>query len=169
MNPKLKEINEIIAQCDRMMDVAQKIGYIKTNHEYYRIYCERIDNFCTVHNLKDRNYAPYAILCKYWTSSSDATLYPSEIAAIKHNLTLIKHTLFENDYEKIFISHREKDADQVQLNKLNSQSAGTPLFICLNYAAQDAVETFTGLLPPYSLPRKITYRFLQFGITPGGK
>ena len=62
-----------------------------------------------------------------------------------------------------------KDADQVQLNKLNSQSAGTPLFICLNYAAQDAVETFTGLLPPYSLPRKITYRFLQFGITPGGK
>ena len=113
MNPKLKEINEIIAQCDQMMDVAQKIGYIKTSHEYYRIYCERIDNFCTVHNLKNGDYAPYAILCKYWTSSPDATLYPSEIAAIKHNLTLIKHTLFENDYEKIFISHREKDADQV--------------------------------------------------------
>lgn len=113
MNPKLKEINEIIAQCDRMMDVAQKIGYIKTNHEYYRIYCERIDNFCTLHNLEDKNYAPYAILCEYWTSSLDATLYPSEIAAIKHNLILIKHTLFENAYEKIFISHREKDAEQV--------------------------------------------------------
>lgn len=113
MNPKLKEINELIAQCDRMMDVAQKIGYIKTNHEYYRIYCERIDSFCTAHNLKDGNYAPYAILREYWTPSLDATLYPSEIAAIKHNLILIKHTLFENAYEKIFISHREADKDQV--------------------------------------------------------
>lgn len=113
MNQGLKEINEIIALCNRMTDVTQKNGYIKTSHEDYRIYCEHIDSFCTAHNLKDLNYAPFAIIGKYWTNSLRATLYPSEIAAIKQNLILIKHTLFENAYEKIFISHREKDADQV--------------------------------------------------------
>lgn len=113
MNLKLKEINEIISRCDQMMDVAQKIGYIKANHDYYCTYCEQIDIFCSTHNLEDKNYAPYAILNKYWAPFSEAKLFPSEIAEIRHNLVLIKHDLFEDAYEKIFISHREKDADQV--------------------------------------------------------
>lgn len=41
MNLKLKEINEIISWCDQMIDVAQKNGYIKSNHDYYRTYCKK--------------------------------------------------------------------------------------------------------------------------------
>lgn len=113
MNLKLKEINEIISWCDQMIDVAQKNGYIKSNHDYYRTYCKKIEIFCSTHNLKDENYAPYAILNMYWQPSSDAKLFISEIVEIRHNLILLKHELFKDAYEKIFISHREKDADQV--------------------------------------------------------
>ena len=113
MDLKLKEINEIINWCDQMMDVAHKIGYIKANHEYYCTYCEQINIFCSTHNLEDKNYAPYAILNKYWAPFSEDKLFPSEIAEIRHNLILLKHDLFKDVYEKIFISHREKDADQV--------------------------------------------------------
>ena len=114
MNLKLKEINEIIKWCDQMIDVAHKTGYIKSNHDYYRTYCKQINSFCNAYNLEDRNYAPYAILSTYYCNPySTATLYPSEIAEIRHNLVLIKHDLFKDDYEKIFISHREKDEDQV--------------------------------------------------------
>jgi hypothetical protein len=113
MNLKLKEINEIIKWCDQMMDVVYKTGYIKSNHEYYRTYCKRINSFCTAYDLEDSNYAPYVILHMYWKPYSNATLYPSEIAEIRHNLILIKHDLLKDAYEKIFISHRERDADQV--------------------------------------------------------
>ena len=41
------------------------------------------------------------------------TVNASEISAIKDALIKIKHTLFKDDYEKIFISHREKDKEQV--------------------------------------------------------
>lgn len=113
MNLKLKEINEIISWCDRMIDVAQKNGYIKSNHEYYRTYCNKIQIFCNTHNLVDMNYAPYAILNMYWQPFSDVSLLISEIVEIRHNLVLLKHDLFKDTYEEIFISHREKDADQV--------------------------------------------------------
>lgn len=72
----------------------------------------------------------------------------------------------------LFIARADKtwkDADQVQLNKVTAQSGGAPLFLCLNYSAPDAVETFTGLLPPYTLMRKATFKFLQFGLSSGGK
>lgn len=114
MNPKLKEINEIISWCDRMSDVVHKIGYIKTDNEYYCTYCKQIYNFFNAYgDLVDKNYAPYAILYKYWTDSPRAILYPSEIEAISYNLILIKQYLFKDAYEKIFISHREDDKEQV--------------------------------------------------------
>ena len=113
MNLKLKEINEIISLCDQMMVVANNIGYIKANHNYYCTYCEKIDIFCSTHNIEDKNYAPYAILSKYCAPFSGYKLFPSEIAEIRHILILLKHDLFKDAYEKIFISHREKDKDQV--------------------------------------------------------
>lgn len=113
MNLELKEINEIISLCDQMMAVAQKIGYIKSNHDYYRKYREQIAIFCDTHNLKDKSYAPYAILDMYWIHNKIATFLPCDIAEIRHNLILLKHNLFKDTYEKIFISHREKDKDQV--------------------------------------------------------
>lgn len=113
MNLELEEINEIISLCDRMRDEAQKYGYIKTNHNYYCTYCKQINIFCSKHNLEDKSYAPYAVLNLYWQPSSNDKLFPSEIAEIRHNLILLKNELFKDAYEKIFISHREKDKDQV--------------------------------------------------------
>lgn len=46
-----------------MIDVAPKTDIL--NH-YYRTYCEKIDIFCSTHNLGNKDYAPYAILYKYW-------------------------------------------------------------------------------------------------------
>ena len=114
MNPKLKEINELIDLCDQMLTNSQETGYIKSTDKIYYEYCELVDGFCKKHNLNDSNYAPYAILCKYWGPHTYTTLSPSEIQAIKSNLILIKHTCFKDDYEKIFISHREKDKAQVE-------------------------------------------------------
>lgn len=113
MKPDMNELNTIISLCDQMAKKAHKLGYIKTSDEYYLTYCEKISMFCEKHQLNDGNYAPYAILCKYWAPSREDRAYPSEIATIKQNLTIIKHDLFPNDYERIFISHREKDSEQV--------------------------------------------------------
>lgn len=65
-----------------------------------RTYCKKIDDFCSTHNLEDKNYAPYAILNMYWQPSSDAELFKSEIVEIRHNLILLKHELFKDAYEK---------------------------------------------------------------------
>ncbi len=113
MNQKLKGINELIDLCDKMLTISHEFGYIKTTNKIYYQYCGLVDEFCKKHNLDDKNYAPYAILCKYWGPGADIRLSPSEIQAIKSNLILIKHTFFKDDYEKIFISHREADRDQV--------------------------------------------------------
>ena len=113
MNLKLKEINEIISLCEQMMDISQTKGYISTNHDYYRTYCKKIENFCDTHHLKNKGYAPYTVLDLYWQPLSNGRLFPSEITEIRHNLILLKHNLFKDAYENIFISHREKDEDQV--------------------------------------------------------
>lgn len=114
MNHRLKEINELIDLCDQMLMFSHQTGYIKTTNTIYQTYCGLVDKFCKEHNLNDKNYAPFAILYKYWGPSANATLYPSEIQAIKSNLILIKHAFFKDDYEKIFISHREKDSAQTE-------------------------------------------------------
>ena len=47
-----------------------------------------------------------------------------------------------------------------QLNKAN-----VPLRICLTNANREAIEDFTGQLPPYTLVRRIGYRFSQLSLT----
>lgn len=59
-----------------------------------------------------------------------------------------------------------KDTDQILYDKLIMQVDGkTPVFLYLTQADPIVVETFTGLLPPYSFTRKLGYRFYQFGLT----
>lgn len=43
--------------------------------------------------------------------------------------------------------------------------ANVPFRICLTNANRDAVEDFTGQLPPYTLLRRIGYRFSQLSLT----
>lgn len=112
MNPKLKEINEIIAQCDRMMDVAQKSATSIRTTNIIAFIANELTTFvlCIIWKTKLCTLCHFVQVLDFL---SRCNFISSEIAAIKHNLILIKHTLFENAYEKIFISHREKDAEQV--------------------------------------------------------
>lgn len=58
-----------------------------------------------------------------------------------------------------------KDTDQTLFDKTVALSDQTPVMLYLNKARREVVETFTGLLPPYSRLRKLGYRFYQFGFT----
>lgn len=127
MNPKLKEINELIDLCDQMLDCVRKTGYIRTYEPAYQSYSRLVDKFCDNYKLADKNFAPYAILKKYWTNSGNCTLYMSEVEIIKKTLLLIKHDFFQDNYEKIFISHREKDAEQVHAFVDLLHTIGIPL------------------------------------------
>lgn len=58
-----------------------------------------------------------------------------------------------------------KDTDQMLFEKCAAQSGNIPTEICLNCAARDVVESFTGMLPPYTRRRKLSYQISQFGFT----
>ena len=58
-----------------------------------------------------------------------------------------------------------KETDQLQFDKLQQQVGDAPLFLYLNQAGMDAVETFTGMLPPFTRSRRIAYQLYQFGLT----
>ena len=58
-----------------------------------------------------------------------------------------------------------KEENQEIYKDLVQRSAQVPLLICLINADKLSIETFTGMLPPHSLFRKIEYKFYQLGIT----
>lgn len=58
-----------------------------------------------------------------------------------------------------------KDTDQLLFEKAEKLSGRTPVSLCLNCANRDVVQTFTGLMPPYSRLRKLGYQISQFGFT----
>lgn len=113
MNPKLKEINELISLCDHMLSYIQERGDIRPNNDFYLSYKLKVNSFCKKYKIGDKSYAPYAILCTFYFKGSTYTVNKSEVLAIKNALVEIKHTLFKDAYEKIFISHRENDKEQV--------------------------------------------------------
>ena len=98
MNPKLKEINELIALCDQMLFYIQERGDIRPNNDLYLSYKFKVDAFCKQNKINDKNYAPYVILCTFFFNSSVYSVNKSEVLVIKNALVEIKHTLFKNDY-----------------------------------------------------------------------
>ena len=58
-----------------------------------------------------------------------------------------------------------KDTDQLLYDRVCELSGATPLYLYLNEAAREDVESFTGLLPPYTRMRKLAYKIYQFGFT----
>lgn len=113
MNFSLQEINEIIALCDEMVKYASKNGTISSGNEVYIKYAHSINNFMYAHKLKDRNYPIFCILDHYYTSNRGSTLNMREVKTIYETVVALKHDLFPESFEKIFISHREKDQKQI--------------------------------------------------------
>ena len=62
-----------------------------------------------------------------------------------------------------------KDTDQILFDKVREQAGETPVMLYLNMARREVVESFTGMLPPYTPLRKRLFRFYQFGLTSSGK
>lgn len=62
-----------------------------------------------------------------------------------------------------------KDSDKHLLARLQEQSGEIPLLLCLNRAEKEVVESFTGMLPPYTYWQRLFYRYAQLGLTASGK
>lgn len=57
-----------------------------------------------------------------------------------------------------------KSIDRILLQKLEVQLNSKP-YLCLNHAPRYDIEAFTGMLPPYTIYRKLIYRLSQFALT----
>lgn len=116
MNKNLKEVNEIISLCDEMLAIVGETGRIVPTNDIYRKYKEKMYVFCRENNLIDRTNASYVLLEKSNSSLNPRLAYlnKSELLLIRRIIVDLKHKLFANNYEKIFISHREMDKAQVE-------------------------------------------------------
>lgn len=96
----------------------------------------------------------------------------------KNEITLFNHTpISDSPIPSIFLKDATinllvlradvvwTDSDQLLLDDLRKRAENTPLLICLVHADRSVVESFTGLLPPYTSVRKFNYRYNQFGFT----
>ncbi|MBR4319721.1 MAG: hypothetical protein IKP69_06700 [Oscillospiraceae bacterium] len=106
--------NEIVKLCESMIEYIQKNGIINKGNELYLNYRKRIYQFVNKYDLKhsdsDIHVLLYYIIDMYY---SHYTLNQNEAQIILETIVRLKHELFPDNYEKIFISHREKDKEQV--------------------------------------------------------
>lgn len=58
-----------------------------------------------------------------------------------------------------------KETDRLLSEKLQQQAAQAPLYLCLTRASRYVVEDYTGMLPPYTLWRRLVYRTSQLALT----
>jgi len=82
----------------------------------------------------------------------------------------IPTTLLQDANANILVSSADrgwKTIDKQLCEQLMTQMGKTdvPFRICLTNANREATEDFTGQLPPYTLLRKISYRFSQLSLT----
>ena len=113
MNAELTEINNIISICDAMIADIQKTGILRTGDPNYEEYKSKIKDFFISKQLYKQDYGPYAALDALWFSKNGYTVNISEAETIRKIVIELKHKLFPTSFEKIFISHREKDKDSV--------------------------------------------------------
>lgn len=78
-------------------------------------------------------------------------------SVVSNNITkLASVNLFIADANRAW-----KDTDQLLFERLSKQCNEESLFVYLNKTSIEATEVFTGLLPPYSIIRKLMYKIIQ--------
>lgn len=87
------------------------------------------------------------------------------------NFTIPKPLLREASINLVVVGADRlwRDSDKQLFERLCEQSGSVPIRICINRAEKEVVESFTGMLPPYSSWKKIIYRYTQFGFSSSGK
>jgi len=113
MNSSLQEINEIITLCDEMVNFVGSKGNIRNGNSLYNEYKKKINDFVKKHELSQRDYVPYAVLDSFYFSTPSYSLNLSETEMIRRTVVNLKHELFPDSFDRIFISHREKNKNQV--------------------------------------------------------
>lgn len=74
MNTQLKEINEIIALCDRTVGYIEKYGIIRAGNSEYETYKMQIKAFFNSRDDIPRNYGPYQVLYKLRFTGNNYTV-----------------------------------------------------------------------------------------------
>jgi hypothetical protein len=115
MNVILKEINEIIEVCDSLIYAIQhKEDYCSANAlSIYIDYKSKIKSFMKKNELIRDDNPLYRTIDSLYSRNSAYTPNIKEAIMIRKLIVELKHTLYPECYEKIFISHREKDYEQV--------------------------------------------------------
>lgn len=144
MNPQLKEINEIISICNDMSVYIDKFGNISPGNPTYENYKSQIALFLKKQGLKRGDYGPFEVLNMFWSNNRSFSLNSNEMSIIRKTIIDIKHDLFPDCFEKIFISHREKNKAQVSafmellyaigIPRPNSESSENTIF-CTSHPA----------------------------------
>lgn len=89
-----------------------------------------------------------------------------EYPAIKNN-SLPVDLLNKSDVNILIANARRvwKNSDDEFVKYLNDMAQGKPLFLYLNNASREAVEDFTGQLPPETSIRSLSNRIIYMGLT----
>lgn len=116
MDAKLNRINKIIAVCKKLVNHIEETGDAKTGDELYEKYKKMINSFCNEYDIKNNQLESvrksYCILNAYYWQRN-YTVNITEANTILNTVYDLKLSLFPNYCEKLFISHREKDKEQV--------------------------------------------------------
>lgn len=113
MNKQITELNDTIALCDKAIEYICLNGNIRQNNEIYLAYKAKISKFLKENNLIIKDYPPYIILDALYFENGGYSVNLSEMKMIREMVIRIKNEKFGNHFDKIFISHREKDKAQV--------------------------------------------------------
>ncbi|WP_321480098.1 hypothetical protein [uncultured Bacteroides sp.] len=97
---------------------------------------------------------------------SDEDILIVEYPNLKDN-TISKNLLIQADLNLLITSATRswKATDKQACDKVKEQTSTSSAYIYLNKATNDVVEDFTGLLPPYTITRKIEYQLTHLGLT----
>jgi len=113
---QLIELNEIIGVCKDLIGRIEKHGDVKSGDDLYEKYKLLINNFCQKYDIENHQSKIIVSIYNtikdyYWNRNYTVNLKEAE--AILELVTSLKSMLYPGLFEKIFISHREKDKPQI--------------------------------------------------------
>ena len=117
MNTQLIELNEIIKVCEDLVARIKRNGDVGTGDDLYEQYKFAINKFYNKYNLKSSDSSHISSAVRiinefHWDSNYTVNLLEAKI--ILESVSWLKELLFPGLFENIFISHREKDKEQVE-------------------------------------------------------
>lgn len=116
MNTKLTDINELIEICEELVNHIQQYGSIDSTrgsgYPIYEKYYYKIDTFDDKYNIC-MNKPTLAEVIKCYLPKRVNKLCLMDAKYILKTIIELKHSMFPNDYEMMFLSHCSKDKEQV--------------------------------------------------------